>query len=310
MFIKKPQWLLKEHEVTHENTFNERRNIIKTLGLVGVSASPLIMINNALADCVMPHLTAPIDKLNTFKQISRYNNYYEFSTNKKAVALLAKYMKVRPWTVEISGEVEKPLTLDIDDILKTYTSEERIYRFRCVEGWSMVIPWHGFQLCELIKRVKPTSKAKYVQFVSKVDDDTMIGLNRTGLKFPYTEALRIDEAMNPLTLLATGLYNQDLPQQNGAPLRLVIPWKYGFKGNKSIVKIIFTEEKPATSWHSTSPSEYGFYGNVNPKVSHPRWSQRKENRIGELRKRKTLMFNGYEEQVAGLYSGMDLEKYY
>jgi len=310
VFIKKPQWLLKEHEVTHENTFNERRNIIKTLGLVGVSASPLISINNALANCVMPHLSAPIDKLNTFKQISRYNNYYEFSTNKKAVALLAKHMKVRPWTVEITGEVEKPVTLDIDDLLKSYTSEERIYRFRCVEGWSMVIPWHGFPLCELIKRVKPTSKAKYVQFVSKVDDDTMIGLNRTGLKFPYTEALRIDEAMNPLTLLATGLYNQDLPQQNGAPLRLVTPWKYGFKGNKSIVKIIFTEKKPATSWHSISPSEYGFYGNVNPKVSHPRWSQRKENRIGELRKRKTLMFNGYEEQVASLYSGMDLEKDY
>jgi len=310
MFIKKPQWFIKESHVTDENAFNDRRRIIKTLGLAAVAAGPIGHTSQALASCIMPALSAPIDSLSSFKQITRYNNFYEFSTNKKAVSLLAKHMKVRPWTVEIAGEVENPITLDIDDILKTFPSEERIYRFRCVEGWSMVIPWHGFQLCQLIKHVKPTSKAKYVQFISKVDDETMIGLNRTGLEFPYSEALRIDEAMNPLTLLATGLYNQDLPNQNGAPLRLVIPWKYGFKGNKSIVKILFTEYQPFTSWHSISPSEYGFYGNVNPKVPHPRWSQRKENRIGELKKRKTLMFNGYEEQVAQLYSNMDLEKNY
>lgn len=309
MFIKKPSWLLNEAKTTDEALFNKRRQIIKALGLTALSVSPLLA-NTTLASCQLSNFTPLKDKLNTFKEITRYNNFYEFSTNKKAVALLAKHMKIRPWTVEISGEIEKPMTLDIDDLLKTYTREERIYRLRCVEGWSMVIPWHGFPLCNLIKMVQPTSKAKYVQFISKVDEDSMIGLNRTGLTFPYAEALRIDEAMNPLTLLATGLYNKELLQQNGAPLRLVVPWKYGFKGGKSIVKIVFTETQPSTSWHSISPSEYGFYANVNPKVSHPRWSQRKENRIGKLKKRKTLMFNGYEEQVVSLYTGMDLKKHY
>ena len=309
-FIKKHAWQLKEFQATDESIYKQRRSLVKALGLAAIAPSTLLPFSNSLANCKPAQLAPLKDQPNTFKQITRYNNFYEFSTNKKAVSILAKQMKTRPWQVSIEGEVEKPITFDIDDLIKSQHIEDRLYRFRCVEGWSMVIPWQGFPLCKLLAKVKPTSKAKYVQFVSKVDEDSMIGLNRTDLQFPYTEALRIDEAMHPLTIMATGLYNQDLLQQNGAPLRLVVPWKYGFKSSKSIVKIVLTEHQPMTSWHAISPSEYGFYGNVNPKVAHPRWSQRKENRIGELKKRKTLMFNGYEEQVAHLYSQLDLKKHY
>ena len=293
---------LSEADVTDEAHFRKRRQIVQAMGLLPIAclARPLHACDNEIQ---VPAVTA---RPNSFYEISHYNNYYEFSTNKQAVALLAREMPLRPWTLEITGEVEKPVTLDIDQIVRQQQIVERIYRFRCVEGWSMVIPWSGFQLCDLLTRVKPTSRANYVQFISHVDENHMIGLRRTGLEFPYAEALRIDEAMHPLTLLATGIYGKDLPAQNGAPLRLVVPWKYGFKSSKAIVRIVLTEEMPGTSWHRLSPAEYGFYANVNPRVPHPRWSQRKENRIGELKKIKTLMFNGYEEQVASLYKNMDL----
>ncbi len=296
---------LPESEVTDEGFFRKRRQIVKAMGILPIAG---LLPAPVEAVCESPLLNSDIGKANSLHQISHYNNYYEFSTNKQAVALLAKEMSLRPWTLEISGEVEKPEIIDIDNLLQQQEIVERIYRFRCVEGWSMVIPWNGIQLCKLLTRIKPTSRAKYVQFISHVDESSMIGLSLTGLDFPYMEALRLDEAMHPLTLLATGLYGKDLPAQNGAPLRLVVPWKYGFKGPKSIVKIILSEQKPETSWNKISPTEYGFYANVNPRVSHPRWSQRKENKIGELKKKKTLMFNGYEQQVAGLYRGMDLEK--
>lgn len=300
---------LQESQVTDESTFRRRRQIIKAMGILPVTG---LFSSDVAASCEALALTheSSADTPNTLHQISNYNNFYEFSTNKQAVAILAKGMKTQPWTVEISGEVETAKVFDIESLVSRQDMVERIYRFRCVEGWSMVIPWNGFQLCNLLAQVKPTSRAKYVQFISKVDESSMIGLNRTGLKFPYTEALRIDEAMHPLVLLATGIYGNAMPAQNGAPLRLVVPWKYGFKSAKSIIKIVLTEYQPETSWHTISPSEYGFYANVNPRIAHPRWSQRKENKIGELKKKKTLMFNGYESHVAQLYDGMDLKKFY
>ncbi len=298
---------LSEADITDEALFRKRRRLIKAMGMFPIAG---LLQSNVIADCADVRIIPGTDKPNSFYEITHYNNFFEFSTNKQAVALLAKEMPLRPWTLEISGEVEKQLTIDIDQILRQQQIVERIYRLRCVEGWSMVIPWSGFQLCNLLARAKPTSRAKYVQFISHVDETHMIGLGRTGLDFPYQEALRFDEAMHPLTLLATGLYGKDLPAQNGAPLRLVVPWKYGFKSSKSIVKIVLSEQKPLTSWNKISPSEYGFYANVNPRVPHPRWSQRKEVRIGELKKIKTLMFNGYQEQVAHLYKNMDLRLNY
>lgn len=296
---------LPESMVTDERLFRQRRDILKSMGLLPVAAG--LFPAPSTAACESPELES-VGKANSLYEISHYNNYYEFSTNKEAVALLAREMPISPWTVEISGEVEKPGVFSIDDLLNKQEIVERIYRFRCVEGWSMVIPWNGFQLCDLLKKALPTSRAKYVQFVSHVDKKHMIGLNRTGLEFPYLEALRIDEAMHPLTLLASGIYGKDIPRQNGAPLRLVVPWKYGFKSAKAIVKIILSERQPETSWQKISPQEYGFFANVNPHVDHPRWSQRKENKIGELKKTRTLMFNGYEEFVAGMYTGIDLNK--
>jgi sulfoxide reductase catalytic subunit YedY len=247
---------------------------------------------------------------NSFQQITTHNNYYEFGTSKSDPAARAHTLITRPWTVEIAGEVAKPQTLDIEKILKDFPMEDRIYRFRCVEAWSMVIPWQGFQLSELIKRVEPTSKAKYVAFTTIYAPDQMPGQKQGNLDYPYVEGLRMDEAMHPLTMLATGIYGKPLPNQNGAPLRLVVPWKYGFKGIKSIVKITFTEKEPPTTWNKAGPEEYGFYANVNPEVDHPRWSQASERRIGDFTRRKTLMFNGYAEHVAGLYKGMDLAKYF
>jgi len=256
--------------------------------------------------------TPVLDKLkpNTLKQITHYNNYYEFSTNKEAVRILAQELTTDPWTLTIDGEVEKTITLDLEDIKKLFDEEERIYRLRCVEGWSMVIPWNGIPLCKIIKRAMPTSAAKYVAFTSLKRSSEMIGQRRGSLEWPYQEGLQINEAMHPLTFMATGLYGADLPKQNGAPLRLVVPWKYGFKSAKAITHITLTREQPVSSWNQLTPSEYGFLGNVNPDVSHPRWSQRRENRIGELRKRRTLPFNGYAEQVADLYRGIDLSKHY
>jgi sulfoxide reductase catalytic subunit YedY len=255
-----------------------------------------------------------MEKLTSYQDVSTYNNYYEFGTDKSDPARQAGGLKTQPWTVAIEGEVKKPGSWDIDALLKLAPMEERIYRMRCVEGWSMVVPWVGYSLAELIKRVEPTGNAKFVQFVTLADKSQMPGLRSSVLDWPYVEGLRLDEAMHPLAMLAFGLYGEVLPNQNGAPVRLVVPWKYGFKSAKSIVRIRFVERQPKTSWESAAASEYGFYSNVNPKVDHPRWSQATERRIGDdgllSRKRPTLMFNGYEAQVGQLYAGMDLTKSY
>ncbi len=256
-----------------------------------------------------------MDKPTPYADVTGYNNFYEFGMDKADPARRAGTLKTRPWTVTVEGEVKKPGTWDIDALLKLAPMEERIYRLRCVEGWSMVVPWVGYSLAELIKRVEPTGSAKFVQFVTLADRAQMPGLAYGSLDWPYVEGLRMDEAMHPLTLLAFGLYGEVLPNQNGAPVRAVVPWKYGFKSGKSIVKIRFVEQQPKTSWETAIPSEYGFYSNVNPKVDHPRWSQATERRLGEdgglfAKRRPTLMFNGYEPQVGQLYAGMDLKKFY
>jgi len=247
---------------------------------------------------------------NTWDQITTYNNFYEFGTDKDDPARNAHTLRPRPWTIAVEGEVRKPQRIGIDDLLKWFPLEERVYRMRCVEAWSMVIPWVGFPLADLVKRLEPTSKAKYVAFETLLDRDQMPGQRRPVLEWPYVEGLRIDEAMHPLALIAVGLYGRALPNQNGAPLRLVVPWKYGFKGVKSIVKIRLQEEQPRTAWNEAQPSEYGFYANVNPEVDHPRWSQARERRIGEYLRRATLPFNGYAAEVASLYAGMDLRRNY
>ncbi|HYB90128.1 MAG TPA: protein-methionine-sulfoxide reductase catalytic subunit MsrP [Candidatus Binataceae bacterium] len=243
-----------------------------------------------------------------YDSVTSYNNFYEFGSDKSDPAQYATTLKPRPWTVRIEGEVARPQTVDIDELMRWFPLEERIYRMRCVEAWSMVIPWVGIPLRDLLKRVQPTSRAKYVAFTSLLDPAQMPGQRTALLPWPYVEGLRIDEAMHPLTILAVGLYGRPLPNQDGAPLRLVVPWKYGFKGIKSIVKIRLTEEQPPTTWNLVAPDEYGFYANVNPAVDHPRWSQATERRIGEFRRRPTLPFNGYAEQVAALYAGMDLRR--
>ncbi|MBV8469395.1 MAG: protein-methionine-sulfoxide reductase catalytic subunit MsrP [Burkholderiaceae bacterium] len=255
-----------------------------------------------------------MDKLTSYADATSYNNFYEFGTDKAEPAENAHTLKTRPWTVSIEGECAKPGVLDLDSLMKLAPMEERIYRLRCVEGWSMVIPWVGFSLAELIKRVEPNSRAKYVEFTSLADRSQMPGVRSGVLDWPYTEGLRIDEAMHPLALLTFGLYGEVLPNQNGAPVRVIVPWKYGFKSAKSLVRIRFVEKQPTSSWMRAAPQEYGFYSNVNPTVDHPRWSQAAERRIGEggffAKKRPTLMFNGYEPQVGQLYAGMDLRKYF
>lgn len=250
------------------------------------------------------------DPATSFEAVTQYNNYYEFSTDKNAVAGLAKDFKTSPWTVQVAGLVKTPKTYGLEDIQKKFPSQERLYRHRCVEGWSMVIPWEGFSLADLLKDVEPASDARYVKFTTLFDPDHMPGLSSPWYDWPYTEGLRLDEALNPLATLATGVYGQPLPPQNGAPLRLVVPWKYGFKSIKAIVKIELTDQQPHTLWNTAAPDEYGFYSNVNPEVDHPRWSQATERRIGELARRKTLKFNGYEAQVGALYAGMDLRVNY
>ena len=255
------------------------------------------------------------DKLTSYKDITSYNNFYEFGTDKSDPSRNAHTLRTRPWTVSIEGLVKKPKVWDIDQLFKLSTMEERVYRFRCVEGWSMVIPWNGYSLAHLIKASEPLGSAKYIEFISLADKEQMPGVRNKILNWPYTEGLRIDEAMHPLTLLSFGLYGELLPKQNGAPVRLVVPWKYGFKSAKSIVKIRFTDKEPATSWKVSAPYEYGFYSNVNPDVNHPRWSQATERRIGDeggifAPRIKTLPFNGYADQVAHLYQGMDLKKYF
>ena len=252
------------------------------------------------------------EKKTPYSDVTTYNNFYEFGTGKDDPAVYAPKMKTRPWTVTVDGEVKRGGVYDIEKLLKLAPMQDRVYRHRCVEAWSMVIPWVGYPLAELIKRVEPMGHAKYVAFTTKLDTETMVGTHLPMLDWPYVESLRLDEAMHPLTLLTFGLYGEVLPNQNGAPLRVVVPWKYGFKSAKSIVRVTFTERQPKTAWNEAAPNEYGFYANVNPNVDHPRWSQARERRIGEdgffTPKRKTLMFNGYADQVAGLYAGMDLRK--
>lgn len=315
MLIKKPQDI-PSSEITDQAIYLDRRKFMtSSIGLT--AAATLLSPQTSVAGYGGKTLKFTEDKmfdrkeeLTSFDKISNYNNYYEFGTDKYSPAKNAQALTTNPWSVQIAGEVEKAGTLHLEDILKQNPLEERIYRLRCVERWSMVIPWIGFPLANLIKQAKPTSKAKYVQFETLERPSEMMGQKRNVLPWPYIEGLRMDEAMNPLTLIAVGLYGEVLPKQNGAPLRLVVPWKYGFKSIKSIVKITFTEKEPVSSWTKVAPNEYGFYSNVNPDVDHPRWSQRKERRIGDFLKRKTLSFNGYAEQVASLYTGMDLKKHF
>lgn len=307
-------------EITDQKVYDGRREFIKNMGLG--TAALLAGANMSIAEAKsqankyknLPKSSfSTTEKLTDFSDITGYNNFYEFGTGKYDPAKRAKEFNPDPWSIAIEGEVEKPGIYNLEDFIKPYALEERIYRFRCVEGWSMVIPWVGFPLADMIKQFKPTSKAKFVEFVTLYDKERMPGQVLRVLPWPYTEGLRMDEAMNPLTLMAVGLYGNDLPNQNGAPIRLVVPWKYGFKNIKSIVKIRFTEHQPTSTWNKIGPKEYGFYSNVNPEVDHPRWSQKTERKIGEpfwAGKHKTLKFNGYGEQVAHLYTGMDLKKHF
>jgi sulfoxide reductase catalytic subunit YedY len=316
-------------EITSPSVYAGRRDLIKLMasGVAGAAltswaareahAQTAVMRPGKLAALpgVRSNLAGAItmDKLTDYKDASSYNNFYEFGTDKSDPAKNAHTLKPTPWTVEIEGLVKKPGQYTLEQLLKLSAQEERIYRLRCVEGWSMVIPWVGYSLSELIKRVEPLGSAKYVEFVTQADPKTMPFVGSRVLDWPYVEGLRMDEAMHPLTLLTFGMYGEVLPNQNGAPVRLVVPWKYGFKSGKSIVKIRFTDKQPATAWNKAAANEYGFYSNVNPTVDHPRWSQATERRIGEdglfSKKRKTLMFNGYEAQVGQLYAGMDLRKF-
>ncbi|MBX3300345.1 MAG: protein-methionine-sulfoxide reductase catalytic subunit MsrP [Acidobacteria bacterium] len=304
-------------QITPEHVYLSRRNFIRA-GVFAGSAFVTGSIYQAFRPRRETVETAPIENVSAssvgeqatpFEEIANYNNYYEFSTSKSGVASRAKALLTRPWAVTVDGAVAKPQTFDIEDILKI-EQEERIYRFRCVEAWSMVVPWVGFPLAKLLAMVEPASNARYVAFTSHYDPRIMSSPAVAGIDLPYVEGLRLDEAMHPLTIMATGLYGKLLPNQNGAPLRLVVPWKYGFKSIKSVVKITLTENEPPTTWNIAAPSEYGFYSNVNPDVSHPRWSQKKERRLGETGLRDTLPFNGYGEEVAALYDGMDLRKYF
>jgi len=289
-------------EITPERVWRQRRAwLAQAAGTLAGAGAP------GLARAAV---AAELDVPNSLEQISRYNNYYEFSTNKEVIWKLAEDFTPLPWTVTVEGECEKPRTWPLEALLKRYPQEDRVYRLRCVEGWSMVIPWRGFALASLLKDSLPTSRARYVEFTSVQRPEQMIGQRLATLPWPYTEGLRIDEAMHPLTLMVSGLYGQALPNQNGAPLRLAVPWKYGFKSIKAITRIRLVEAQPATSWNRAAGAEYGFVANVNPDVAHPRWSQRRELRIGEAAKRATLPFNGYAEQVAALYSGMDLARHF
>jgi sulfoxide reductase catalytic subunit YedY len=324
MLIKKPADI-RSSEITDKALYQNRREFLMTAAGVAAAGVGVLTAGQRLfaAGIAAPHgrklegviksplsLTPDQEKPNSWEQLTTYNNYYEFGTDKDSPSQLAGKMKVDPWTIQIEGECAKKGNYALGDILKGQTLEERIYRHRCVEAWSMVIPWVGFPLSDLLKKAEPTAKAKFVEFTTVSDFTSMTGLREPVLQWPYVEGLRMDEAMHPLTILAVGLYGEVLPKQNGAPIRLVVPWKYGFKGAKSIVRIRFSERQPANSWQLSAPQEYGFYSNVNPNVDHPRWSQATERRIGEFFKRKTLMFNGYADQVQGLYAGMDLKKYY
>lgn len=315
MLIKKPAGI-PSSEITPKSLYLDRRKFISGATIFGAALasgacemtrpSQTVEANTKLSTVKSSFSTD--EKETPLKDISNYNNFYEFSVDKYGPADLARNFKTSPWKVQVTGAVAQKKTYDLDDLMKLAPLEERIYRMRCVEGWSMVIPWVGFPLSKLIDQVQPTSKAKYVAFTSVYRPSEMPGQRSNVLDWPYTEGLRMDEARNPLTLLTFGMYGETLPNQDGAPVRIVVPWKYGFKGIKSIVKIDFVGYEPSTAWNKAAPNEYGFYSNVNPNVDHPRWSQATERRIGEFLKRKTLMFNGYGDQVASMYSGMDLKK--
>ncbi|OYW80971.1 MAG: mononuclear molybdenum enzyme YedY [Polynucleobacter sp. 32-46-5] len=311
-------------EITPKAVFENRRELIKSAaaGAFGLALAPwfsrdaLASNPQKLAATLNPNFSVK-NEPTSYKYVTTYNNFYEFGTDKSDPAAYAKTLQTTPWTVTIEGLVKKPVTLDMDALLKLAPIEERIYRMRCVEGWSMVIPWDGYSLSKLLNHVQPLGSAKYVEFISLADRKQMPGLRSQIIEWPYREGLRLDEAMNPLTLLTFGLYGEALPKQNGAPVRIVVPWKYGFKSAKSIVKIRLTEEMPKTSWSQFDAREYGFYSNVNPLVDHPRWSQATERVIGDAKgagifapKVKTQMFNGYADQVASMYTGMDLKKFY
>ena len=306
---------IRSSEITAERYFHMRREVLAgALGLAVAAALPsagAVAVPGAALKYSRNPLYLATDKANSFEEVSGYNNFYEFGTEKTDPAANAASLRTRPWSVTIAGEAATIGTFAIEDILKPHPLEERIYRHRCVEAWSMVIPWVGFPLADLLRRFKPTSRAKFVEFTTLLDPKQMPGQRRAVLEWPYVEALRIDEAMHPLAFMVTGVYGRELPNQNGAPLRVHLPWKYGFKSAKSIVKIRFTEKQPANTWAISAPGEYGFYANVNPTVDHPRWSQATERRIGEgffAQRHETLMFNGYADQVASLYQGLDLRR--
>ncbi len=313
MLIKKPE--IASYEVTDQSVFKARRQIIKAA--VGLSAAGFLP--KELSAQTKRYQNIPVGAYSAnlpvteFEDVSNYTNYYEFTTNKSDASILARALKVSPWQVTVEGEVDKPGVYNLEDILKANPLQERIYRFRCVEAWSMVVPWIGFPLGEMLKKFQPTSRAKYVEFTTLYQPEIMIGQRTRSLDWPYVEGLRIDEAMHPLSFMATGMYDDKLPNQNGAPLRLVVPWKYGFKSIKAIVKIRFLQTMPLTAWNKKAPGEYGFFANVNPEVPHPRWSQARERVLGAsifTPKRNTEKFNGYGEQVASLYSKMDLVKFF
>jgi sulfoxide reductase catalytic subunit YedY len=313
----RPTLNLPSSEITAENSYLDRRAFIAAAGSIGAGAIAAVSGVPGMAGAQQPqepqavgkpYGLQPDDKPTPWEDVTTYNNFYEFGTDKGDPSQNAKKFKTKPWTVRVDGFVNKPADYQLEDFLKPSVVEDRIYRHRCVEAWSMVIPWRGIPLADVIKRADPNSKAKFVEFTTLMDPDQMGGERSAVLRWPYTEGLRLDEAQHPLALLAVGVYGRVLPNQNGAPLRLVLPWKYGFKSIKSIVRIRMVDSPPKTAWMQAAPSEYGFYSNVNPAVDHPRWSQATERRIGEFFKRKTLMYNGYEEQVASMYAGMDLRK--
>ena len=312
---------IRSSEITDKKLYLKRREFIQAAAVATAGLGALAATGSAEAATPAPRgrkldnvqkspLSVTDEKLNSWEQITTYNNFYEFGTDKESPSLYAKTLKTEPWRVVVDGEIAKPGTWNLEDILKGQTLEERVYRLRCVEAWSMVIPWVGFPLADFIKKVEPTSKAKFVEFYTQYDPATMPGVRQPTLRWPYLEGLRMDEAMHPLAILAVGLYGEVMPKQDGAPIRLIVPWKYGFKSAKSIVRIRFVERPPVNTWQEMQSSEYGFYSNVNPSVDHPRWTQASERRIGEFFRRKTLMFNGYGDQVAGLYTGMDLKRNY
>jgi sulfoxide reductase catalytic subunit YedY len=303
MLIRRPLDI-PSSEITPESVYLDRRRFLgTTIGAIAVASCNRDEGQAQTVEDAQEELTP-------WEAVTTYNNFYEFGTGKEDPSRNAHSLQTRPWSIAVEGHVAKPAVYDLEDFIAPHTLEDRVYRLRCVEAWSMVIPWRGFPLRNLIAHVEPTSKAKYVEFTTLHAPEQMPGQRVPILDWPYVEGLRLDEAMHPLTLMVTGLYGRDLPNQNGAPLRLVVPWKYGFKSIKSIVRIRFVEKQPVTSWMAANPREYGFYANVNPEVDHPRWSQARERRIGEFRRRETLMFNGYGDQVASLYSGMDLRRYF